>query len=71
MKVLFDTNVLADVLLARAPHLQASAYLWDQVNAGAAAIATRNTDDDQAATRSRYRPPEIIRVLREADAGFP
>lgn len=35
MRVLFDTNIVLDVLLARAPHAAAAAQLFDLVERGA------------------------------------
>lgn len=37
MKVLVDTNVILDVLLARRPHAEASAAVWSLIEAGEAA----------------------------------
>ena len=54
MKVLFDTNVILDVLLNREPHAAASARLLSRAEAG---------DVSKKSTLPVYTPEELIQVL--------
>lgn len=67
MKILFDTNVVLDVLLERQPHLLAAARLMDSVDRGeikGLLCATTVTTVDYMATKSIGRRP-TAKLMRE------
>jgi hypothetical protein len=47
-RVLFDTNIVLDVLLDREPHVEASAAAWAAVESGAAASRLHAGDGSAA-----------------------
>lgn len=72
MRVLFDTNVLIDVLLNRQPFVFHSTYAWDRVSRNeVTGIVTASALPTIAhLLKKRYRTEEIISALTELVAVF-
>ncbi|MGA3206086.1 MAG: PIN domain-containing protein [Bryobacteraceae bacterium] len=74
-RILFDTNVVLDVLLDRQPHVEASAAAWEAVETGASegmlaahAVATIHylVQKEKGTARAKRTVSGILRVFKVA-----